>query len=484
MTSPQNFKAPKLAAASQWELDSARFLWEGMCTADFAHTLALRQAKLISPKVCAQLLKGLRQIENAYPQRRKLDLQLGDIYKNREKWLAEAVPNEAGWLALGRTRREVTTIAFYIAVRDRVLELQSAIAGLAGVLISIAQENTETYLPDYSYLQPAQVTTFAHYILSFVYPMLRDLERLEEALARHAKSPAGPGSMTGSALPIDRVFQAKILGFRQPITHTRDAVWRSDFPLEIAGHGTIAAANLSRLADDFIVWNTKEFNGVTFSDRVSRASVLMPQKKNPYALSFVRGTYGVVIGKLVSVATTSKTATSQVDNRIFAYSEVPEALELVRTAALMAKEVFAGLKINIPILRQRAEKNFMQAADMAEKLTQTAKIDYLSAHERIASVIAKLNSDASFVDFFTELKSQSPGVILRQAEFSKLWHPKTQVQSRSRLGGAAPSAVKKMIADTQRQLKSATQKNQKNRDRVRTARINLEKLIAAGLQRG
>ena len=148
-------------------------------------------------------------------------------------------------------------------------------------------------MPDYTYLQAAQPTTAGHWLLSFAYPALRDAERAARPTSRAVnRSPAGAGGVNGSRFPLDRERLAALLGFDGPIEHTRDAMWQTDGFTEAAWHAATAATNASRFAEDLELYGSDEFGLLRIGDEFCRASALMPQKRNPYALVVIRGARG------------------------------------------------------------------------------------------------------------------------------------------------------------------------------------------------
>jgi argininosuccinate lyase len=184
--------------------------------------------------------------------------------------------------------------------------------------VDLAEQHTATILPDFTYLQHAQPTSLAHYLLAFVLPILRDFARLQACFQRVNQCSGGIGSVNGSRLPFKRERLAELLGFDGAITHTRDAMWQADMPVEIMADVVAAVINLDRLGEDLQMWATQEFDLVELADGYCRESVIMPQKKNPYSLAFVRGAAGVLIGQLTAMSNVGRTLSGQPDSRIFA----------------------------------------------------------------------------------------------------------------------------------------------------------------------
>ena len=193
------------------ELADQLALFKGMSLADIAHTVMLIETGVIPPAEGAPLLSALLALDE-YPTDFIPIPESGDLYTNREAWLATRTPT-VGWLGAGRARRESTTTGYRITVRSYLLAFVDALINAGTALLERADEYRSTLMADYTYLQPAQPTTFGHYLLGFAYPLLRDLERLQALYTRTNQSPAGCGSVNGSRLPQDRSRLAELLGF-------------------------------------------------------------------------------------------------------------------------------------------------------------------------------------------------------------------------------------------------------------------------------
>src|SRR5436190_660366 len=371
------------------ELADQLALFRGMSLADMAHTVMLIEASVIPPEDGASLLSTLLALHE-YPPNFNPTPESGDLYTNREAWLA-ARTIAVGWLGAGRARRESTTTGYRITVRSYVLAFASALIKAGTTLVERADEYRSALMADYTYLQPAQPTTFGHYLLGFAYPLLRDLERLQALFNRTNQSPAGCGSVNGSRLPQNRNRLAELLGFDGLAQHARDAMWQPDSPIETLSVVVSALVNLDRLAEDLQIFATTEFDLIELSDGCARASVIMPQKKNPYSLAYVRGATNELIGMQTSVAALGRTPSGQVDNRIFIYGDVPRALEMATGVATLMGGVLNGMSFHSSIAAERLSNGFTTATDLAETITLETGLDFRTAHR----IVGRLVRDAS-----------------------------------------------------------------------------------------
>ena len=435
------------------EAGDTAILYKGMSLADIAHVVGLVESKIIPRQAGGELLWALLEIHPSPPMDFAVDPGRGDSYSNREAYLRMLTPS-AGWLSAGRARRESTTTGYRIAVRERLLSLAGALGDCAAAALEQCDAHRTTLFPDYTYLQPAQPTVFAHYLLTFVYPMLRDLERLGGAFARTNVSPAGCGSVNGSRLPLDREALSQMLGFDRPIPHARDAMWQADGPIENAALITAVLINLDRLAEDLQIFSTSEFGLVELADRHARPSVIMPQKKNPYSLAYLRGLAGVSIGTLAAMAAVAKTPSGQIDNRMFAYGDVPRALDQATDATRLMADVLRGLTVKTDVAENRTAQDFLGATDLAEVIMIECEIDYKTAHRIVARAIREAlesNEVGESALAIERLEAAAEATIGKKLGLSKkrireVLDPASIVATRTGIGGAASESVSEMIA--------------------------------------
>jgi argininosuccinate lyase len=338
-----------------------------------------------------------------------------------------------------------------MVVRERILLLMDTLLDLMAILLDQADENLETVMPDYTYLQAAQPTTFAHYLLNFVQPITRDLHRLLAAYNNTNRSPAGAGSTNGSRLPLDRDRIAELLGFEGIVRHARDAMWQPDGPIEVMSAIVAMMINVNRLAEDLQIWATAEFDFVELADRHSRISVIMPQKKNPYSLAFVRGVARDMIGWMVSSATVGATPSGQVDNRIFIYGDVPKALDRSRQAIRLLSGTVAGLSVNREQMALRSSKAFSGATDLSDVIMVSCQIDSYTAHRIVGNAIRRaIESDGQLT---AAILDEAAGEIINRPlglnndVIARAMNPEEIIKTRTGLGGASPDSVQMMIDD-------------------------------------
>src|SRR5262245_20751125 len=440
-----------IEAGFELENADAAILHRWMNLADLAHLLDLSAAGVIPSEAARQLLALLLEAMDIPASEFPYDPASGEPYNSRERYFISRVGDEAGWLHAGRPRREAVRVAFRLRLRSDLSRLIAASADLITQLSLKAREHASTLLADQTYLQHAQPSTFGHYLLSFAYPVLRADRRLAEALEWTDASPAGAGCVNGTRLRADRGQVAALLGFRAIAEHTRDAMWQVDGLFDMIAAAAGSLVTQSKLAEDLEIWASQEFDYVSLADGFSRASVLMPQKRNPYALSIIRGAAGSLIGRLTGLLAVAKTPSARSDNLIFAYGEVPRALELALRTTRLTAGVVRTLEVHADRMRAALDSGFSQSTDLAEFVMTTCGIDYRTAYRVVGHAIRRASAaglrgndiDGAMLDASAaEIAGRSLG--LTGHDLTEVLDPWQIVRSRTSLGGAAPAEVTRM----------------------------------------
>ncbi len=455
------------------ELDDQASLFEAIGLADLAHTLVMMETGVIPKDAGRTLIAALLQLHKR-PADFSLDSARGDLYTNREAWLATQT-GASTWLGSGRARREATTTAFLIKLRGGLLGLAEALTTTGKAITVGARKFRTALVPDYTYLQSAQPTTFGHYLLGFAYPLLRDLDRIRTLYGRVNRSPAGCGSTNGSRLPQDRERLRELLGFDGLVIHARDAMWQADLPIEAAAVLTAVLVNLDRLAEDLQIYATDEFALVELDDSHARASKIMPQKKNPFALTHVRGVASMMIGTLAASAAAGRTPSGQPDNRLPLYGLIPRAIGDTNDAVGLMGEVVQFLTFKEQRGRSRLDRGFALATDLAEVLVLESGLDFRQAHKLVGHLVRRNLADGDLNRLTPdELAAAAMEILGQQVELSQAalrnaLDPEAAVLARTAPGGAAPEAMEAMIAECEQALAETNAWASRHRGRLQMA---------------
>jgi len=438
----------------------AKYLMDSLHKVDLAYALMLYKIGIIPEEEIKVLLKGLLDIEKVNFEN-YVDPKYGDIYNGKEVYLTNIVGNAAGWLHIGRPRREAINLAYLISIRSLYLDFMKEILNLATVMYKKAQEELTTLMSDFTYLQHANPTTFGHYILTFLFPLLRDCDRIIAAYSRINSSPAGSGSVNGSSIPLDRQYLADIMCFEQVTTHARDGMWQADMPIEIMSILNMVFANLNRFTDELQMWNSQEFSLINLPDSLCRTSVIMPQKKNPYPLAYFRGLTNSFLGKLTSSVSYGKVFSGNPDSRIFAYIDIPESLELSIEVIPLISKVIEEMEINKDIALKSVNSDYSFSSELAEFLSVNYKIDYKTSHKIIGNIVSRLISGELSEMTKLDLEKTISKFLDKHIEidFDQILfviQPKNIIRNRKTSGGSSESEMNKMLKGIKIKIDSHT----------------------------
>ncbi|HET6601962.1 MAG TPA: lyase family protein [Gaiella sp.] len=380
-----------VAAAYAAESAHGPRLARGLSLADLAHAVALVEGGDVAGEDGKSLLRGLLELHAIPGGEFPWDPSLGDAFNAREAELERRVGRAAaGWLSAGRPRREAFRVALRLTARAGVRELHDALVEQVSALVRHATATRAALATDYTYLQPAQPTTVGHLLLAYAYPALRDAERARASHAALGTSVAGAGGSAGSRWSIDRTRLAELLGCEGVVEHAKDAAWQTDVYVELLATLAIAATHQTQLGQDFEIYVSQEFGLVELSDAHSRASALMPQKKNPYALAAIRTQAGQAAGDMASALATLHTGSARTDHFHLLNGTVPRALDEGVAIARLTASVLDGIELRTERFDRIARESFVTAADVADVLALTGEVDYRSAHTIVGRAIRDL----------------------------------------------------------------------------------------------
>ncbi len=366
-------------------------LARGLSLADLAHGVALVEGGDLSGEDAKALLRGLLELHAIPGDEFPWDPALGDAFNAREAELERRVGRSAaGWLSAGRPRREAFRVGLRLTARAGARELHDALAGQAAALARHARSTRSALATDFPYLQPAQPTTVGHLLLAYAYPALRDAERARASHVALGASVAGAGGSAGSRWSLDRTRLSELLGCDGLVEHAKDAAWQADVYLELLATLAIAATHQSQLGQDFEIYASQEFGLVELDDAHSRASALMPQKKNPYALAAIRTQAAQAAGDLAAALVAVHTGSARTDHFHLLNGTVPRALDEAVAIARLTASVLDGIALRVERFAQIARESFVTAADVADVLALAGDVDYRSAHKIVGRAVRDL----------------------------------------------------------------------------------------------
>lgn len=419
-----------------------------------AHARVLNRAGLLTEDELTRMLAGLDRLA--------ADVADGsftgtiadeDVHTALERGLLERLGAELGGkLRAGRSRNDQVATLFRMYLRDHARIVGGLIAELQDALVGLAEAHPEVAMPGRTHLQHAQPVLFAHHVLAHVQALSRDAERLRQWDARTAVSPYGSGALAGSSLGLDPEAVAADLGFEGGSAgNSIDGTASRDFVAEFAFITAMAGINLSRLAEEIIIWNTKEFSFVTLHDAFSTGSSIMPQKKNPDIAELARGKSGRLIGNLTGLLATLK-ALPLAYNRDLQEDKEPvfdscDQLEVLLPA-------FTGMVATLTVHRERMEElapaGFSLATDIAEWLVRQG-VPFRVAHDVAGACVKECESAGIELHQLTDEQFAAISEHLTP-EVRSVLTVRGALASRDGRGGTAPSAVAVQLAEVKADL--------------------------------
>ena len=379
----KNLDAHTLGYVSSVTEDSEIFQYD--ISGSQAHTVMLLENKILTKKEAAKILAALEKIKK---QKFTAKIQHEDIHELVESLVVKKTGSHIGGkMHTARSRNDQVSLDIRMKIRDDINTLCSNLIELIDTLVSIAEKNQHTIMPLYTHLQQAQIGVFSHYLLAYADALFRDLDRLYVTYGRVNESPLGSGPIGGTSLPIDRQSTAKMLGFKGLVENTIDATSGRDFVAEYVGTIAILMTNLSRMAEDFILWSSFEFSFLELSDQFSSPSSVMPQKKNPDILELIRGKTAQIIGYQTSVLSIVKGLASgysrdlqQIKTSIWPTSSISISTLFILNAMLKT------MKVNKQKMRKAADSGHLIALDVAEHLVKRG-IPFRTAHNIVGKLV-------------------------------------------------------------------------------------------------
>ncbi len=433
--------APELAALSK----STHFDWVLApydVAASRAHTAVLHRAGLLTDEQRDGLMAGLDSLGADIADGSFAPLATDeDVHGALERGLIDRVgPDLGGRLRAGRSRNDQVATLFRMWLRDAMRRVAGGVLDVAAALAAQAQTHPDAVMPGKTHLQAAQPVLLAHHLLAHAHPLLRDVDRIGDFDTRTAVSPYGSGALAGSSLGLDPDAIAADLGFDAAADNSIDATAARDFAAEAAFVLAMIGVDLSRLAEDIILWSTTEFGYVTLDDAWSTGSSIMPQKKNPDIAELARGKAGRLIGNLAGLLATLK-AQPLAYNRDLQEDKEPlfdsvAQLELVLPA--MAGLV-ATLRFETDRMAELAPAGYTLATDIAEWLVRRG-VPFRTAHEAAGAAVRVAENRDAGLDDLTDAELAAITDELTP-EVRAVLTVSGSVSSRNARGGTAPEQV-------------------------------------------
>ena len=428
-------------------MDTDRHIFTADLLVDTAHVIMLAETGIITRDECTHILKGLDAIkEGGYGE---LDISYEDIHISIEAKLIEIVGEDTGGrMHSARSRNDEVATCIRLVLRNELLTLLHKLISLRKKMLEIAIENRDTIIPGYTHLQHAQPTTLAHHLLAYHDALTRDCQRVLGAFMRTNMSPLGSAAFAPTGFDIDRERTRELLGFHGLVENSMDAVSTRDFAVESISVFANIMTNLSRQAEEIILWSSEEFGLVELDDSYSSTSSIMPQKKNPDTAELMRAKTGTVDGCLMSVLAITKALPMSYNRDLQEVTtHLWRAAGITLSTVNIASGMVSTMKMNYEKLSSSANTGFSTATELADTIVRTTGLPFRTAHQIVGTMSKGSNHTLEELDRISmEIIGKKLSEEGLNAElFDGALDVIENVNRRNTVGGPASGEVNRMI---------------------------------------
>jgi len=418
-----------------------------------AHAKMLGKQGIIPKSDSASIVKGLNTIAQDLKNNKfKFDLGAEDIHSNIQEILFKKIGKAASKLHTARSRNDQIALDIKMYIKDEIDNLTGFVSGLQKAILKLADKNFKVIIPGYTHLQVAQCVLLAHHLLAYVEGLERDKTRLSDAKDRLDSMPLGACAFSGTGLAIDRNYVAKELGFKKVSANSIDSVSDRDFIIETLAALSILSVHLSRMAEDLILWSTKEFSFIDIDFSFCTGSSIMPHKKNPDILELIRGSVGKIQGDLSSVLILMKGLPSSY-NRDLQLDKPPlfDAVDTVKDILEIFVALFENIVIEKEAVASRLGDEALFSVDVVEYLIKKG-VSYREAHDIVGSMVRDCLDKGKKISSLSaaELKKYSVKLLPDVKRILNAW---ASVNLKQSFGSTSPKLVQRELRAWQRKLR-------------------------------
>jgi len=433
-------------------IDIDKRLYREDIQGSIAHVEMLFKQKIISFKIKNKIIYGLNKIEKEISNKKfEFNKKYEDIHMNIEKRLFQIIGDEAGYVHTARSRNDQVITDFKIWIRSATKEINFTIDKVIKSTLILAEKNIETIMPGFTHLKNAQAISFAHYLMAYVEMFNRDKKRFINNLESLDESPLGVAALAGTSFNIDRNYTSKKLGFKRPTSNSIDTVSDRDFVLDFLYSVSVCSMHISRIAEELIIWNSDGFNLINLSDKVVTGSSIMPQKKNPDLLEYLRGKVGSSYGNLFSMLTILKGLPLSYFKDLQDDKEnVFKSNDLLINCLKIFDEILKNSSANKKRMLELANSGYITATDLADYLVKNHSMSFRKAYQKTAAVVNLAEKKKKKLNELSleELKKIEPKL---NDDVLKVFDLKNSINSKKSYGGTSFDNIKKMIMKYKKQ---------------------------------
>ena len=433
-------------------IDIDKRLYKEDIKGSISHVEMLFKQKIISFKIKNKIIYGLNKIEKEISGKKfEFKKNYEDIHMNIEKRLFQIIGEEAGYIHTARSRNDQVITDLKIWIRLATKEINILLDKVINSSLKLADKNIYTIMPGFTHLKNAQAISFAHYIMAYIEMFKRDKKRFNNNFENLNENPLGVAALSGTSFNIDRDYTTKKLGFNKPTNNSIDTVSDRDFVLDFLYCVAVCSMHISRIAEDLIIWNSEGFNLINLSDKIVTGSSIMPQKKNPDLLEYLRGKTAGTYGDLFSMLTILKGLPLSYFKDLQDDKEIIfKSNDTLNNCLKILDEILKNISPNKKRMLELANIGYITATDLADFLVKNHSMSFRKAYQKTAAIVNLAEKNKKNLNQLTmkELNKIEPKLT---NDVLKVFDLKNSVNSKKSYGGTSFDNIKKMILKYKKQ---------------------------------
>ena len=433
-------------------IDIDKRLYQEDIKGSISHVEMLFKQKIISFKIKNKIIYGLNKIEREISNKKfEFNKNYEDIHMNIEKRLFQIIGEEAGYIHTARSRNDQVITDLKIWTRSATKNINILLDKLINTSLSLADKNIYTIMPGFTHLKNAQAISFAHYIMAYIEMFKRDKKRFNNNFENLNENPLGVAALSGTSFNIDRNYTTKKLGFSRPTNNSIDTVSDRDFVLDFLYCAAVCSMHISRIAEDLIIWNSEGFNLINLSDKIVTGSSIMPQKKNPDLLEYLRGKTSSTYGNLFSMLTILKGLPLSYFKDLQDDKEIIfKSSDTLNNCLKILDEILKNISPNKKRMLELANIGYITATDLADFLVKNHSMSFREAYQKTAAIVNLAEKSKKNLNELTmkELNKIEPKL---NNDVLKVFDLTNSVNSKKSYGGTSFDNIKKMILKYKKQ---------------------------------
>lgn len=430
--------------------DQKEYLFEAMFKIHKAHTIMLTEQQILTKKECDRILEGIKLVENIDKTELTYSAEYEDLFFLVESKIGEHIGDElAGKMHIAKSRNDMGEAMYRIVIRNYLKETIDNVEKLNQVILYQAEQHIESIMPAHTHTQPAQPTTFGHYLVAIHDNISRDIKRLHKIYKSVNQSPMGAAAITTTGFPINRERMVELLEFDGLIENSYDAIGAGDYLIDAAQGLISLMTNMGRWIQEFLRMASKEVGLLKVSDAYVQISSIMPQKRNPVSIEHSRAiassaaAEGMAVLHMIHNSPYGDINDTEDDLQPHLYEGYQKANRVLK---LMRAVIFT-MDFNKERAYQQARENMITITELADVLTRSYEVPFRTAHKK-ASIIANL-ADKEKKELYeiplSTVNEWLENITLKSEDWASIIDPKQFIERRKITGGTNPQVVLDMI---------------------------------------